>query len=607
MIVSHLIEDEEMLAEFRANRLSVSALTPVIDDNPVTLVNLPVGIGKSTLVDNLLDYYLEAASYDLIVVLAAMTRNLLERRLVRNPAPGVIRLRPRPREDCGPLDPLWRDHESQGTATWAKRNLCPSCIHHGACFWPKQYGSGLRHARVVFGTHQHLVVNRRFLQHLRLVTRASKILLLIDEADFLEESFRIKLSHQDLRTFITAVERADLPEERRRAWIGPTRLLLGATTRDLRAPGWSFPRPTLRDTLAIQTAGLGYDPRFRWCGHQLFAFGRARRSTRWRDKQGNIMFVESPLLGDRTVFFAAGLSVDFLRRQLRISQVAEPFSSILCQHRDTRFFNIRSLLGAACRFGSNHPQILDFFGQLILRNIAQGRRTLLVSRKHLKRLCKEYIERRLKDWGCPVSVEINHGEPISSTDPTILPLIHYGISGVNSFETFESVYCLNAFYADELVLREAVADVEPDDLRFPVAVRPAGPDRLRIAGTFEPRHRFSSGDRIARAYHHQLEAMKVIQAVGRVRFATRPRVAVTFQCGELPEIRLTAEFRTLQEARDHFGLLPGAELDRQLQEREVQRLRMEGLTVVQIAEKLGISERTVYYRLRAARSREDRP
>jgi ATP/maltotriose-dependent transcriptional regulator MalT len=99
----------------------------------------------------------------------------------------------------------------------------------------------------------------------------------------------------------------------------------------------------------------------------------------------------------------------------------------------------------------------------------------------------------------------------------------------------------------------------------------------------------------------------VIQAVGRVRFATRPREVITFQCGELPEIRLTAEFRTLQEARDHFGLLPGAELDRQLQEREVQRLRAEGLTVMQIAEKLAISERTVYYRLRAARSREDRP
>ena len=236
------------------------------------------------------------------------------------------------------------------------------------------------------------------------------------------------------------------------------------------------------------------------------------------------MFVESPLsvifapLGDRTVFFAAGLSVDFLRRQLRINQVAEPLSSVLCQHRDTRFFNIHSLLGHACRFGSNHPQILDFFGQLILRNLTQGRRTLLVSRKHLKRTCKEYVKHHLKDWGCPVSVEINNGEPISSTDPTILPLIHYGISGVNSFEFHDAVYCLNSYYPDESVLREAVADVEPDDLRFPVSIRPDTPGGRRVAGTFEPRHRFWSGDGIARVYHRQIEAGKVIQAVGRVRF-----------------------------------------------------------------------------------------
>ena len=78
----------------------------------------------------------------------------------------------------------------------------------------------------------------------------------------------------------------------------------------------------------------------------------------------------------------------------------------------------------------------------------------------------------------------------------------------------------------------------PTSCGFRSRSAPRGPDGLRIAGTFEPRHRFSSGDRIARAYHHQLEAVKVIQAVGRVRFATRPREVITFQCGELPGIIL---------------------------------------------------------------------
>ena len=436
-----------------------------------------------------------------------------------------------------------------------------------------------------------------------MITRADSILLLIDEADFLEESVRVRLAQSDLKAFLSAVENADLPDSRRRAWLEPTRLLLGARTEDLRAPGWGFPHPTLNDTLAIQSAGLAHNPRFRWCGHHLFAFGKARRAARWRDRRGDVVFVSSPVLGDRTVFFAAGLSADFLRRQLRIERVAEPFASVLCQHRETHFYNICSLLGAASRFGSNHPQILDLFALLLLRNISAGRRTLLVSRKHLKRLCADYLERRLTRWGCPVMIVANSGESVTSTDPATLPLIHYGISGINSFESFDAVYCLNSYYLDETILREVVADSEPDELRFPVAVRPAGPDRLRIAGTFEPRHRFSSGDRIARAYHHQLEAMKVIQAVGRVRFATRPREVITFQCGELPGVVLTAEFRNLREAREHFAILSGSEFDRRSQEREIRRLRDEGLTVGEIAQQLEVSERTVYYRLRAARSR----
>ena len=393
--------------------------------------------------------------------------------------------------------------------------------------------------------------------------------------------------------------RGDAPRLDRARPLAPRR-----KTEDLRAPGWSFPRPTRSDTLVIQEAGLALNPQFRWCGYDLHAFSKARRTSRWRDRDGNIAFIQAPVLGDRTAFFAAGLSADFLTRQLRIERVAEPYQSIRCQHRETRFYNLRSWLGAACRFGSNYKQILDFFGQLILRNVAAGRRTLLVARKHLKPLCKAYLEHRLERWGCRISVVLSGGEPVQPSDPATLALVHYGVSGVNSFERCDAVYCLNSYYADESVLREAVADVEADDLRFPVAIRPSEPGGIRLAGTFDPRYRYSNADRIARAYHHQLEANTVIQAVGRVRFATRAREVIAFQAGELPGIVLAGEFRNLQQARDHFGLLPGSEFDRRRQEAEALRLRSEGLTARQIAERLGISERTVFYRLRSARGEE---
>ena len=598
------IDSEEALAEFRSTLFSAGSLAPIIDANPATLINAPIGTGKSWLIDDLIDYYLAGAVYKLIVVLAGLTVSLLERRLIRHPVPGVVRLRPRPRR-LWPARRILARARAAGDNDVGQTQPLPALRPLSGVFLadsirprPASRPGGIRNPPASRQQSPVLIASPG--DHAGRLDpapdRRSRLPRGVGPgATGPERSQGVPLRHREggsARQSPTRLARTNAPAARgpNRGPPGPR---LGISPSDTqRHPGDPVGR-------------AGSNPRFRWCGHHLFAFGKARRAARWRDRRGDVVFVSSPVLGDRTVFFAAGLSADFLRRQLRIERVAEPFASVLCQHRETHFFNLRSLLGAASRFGSNHPQILDLFAMLLLRNISAGRRTLLVSRKHLKRLCADYLERRLTRWGCPVMIVANSGESVTSTDPAMLPLIHYGISGVNSFESFDAVYCLNSYYLDETILREVVADSEPDEQRFPVAVRPVGPDRLRIAGTFEPRHRFSSGDRIARAYHHQLEAMKVIQAVGRVRFATRPREVITFQCGELPGVVLTAEFRNLREAREHFAILSGSEFDRRSQEREIHRLRDEGLTVGEIAQRLEVSERTVYYRLRAARSRGD--
>src|SRR4051812_28062453 len=103
---------------------------------------------------------------------------------------------------------------------------------------------------------------------------------------------------------------------------------------------------------------------------------------------------------------------------------------------------------------------------------------------------------------------------------------------------------------------------------FPVSIRVAGRPRRRLAGTFDGRYRASDADLIARAYHHQLETNAVIQAVGRVRFAIRPREVVTFQCSDLPGVALAREFASLREAREFFDLPTGSEHDRRRQEDE---------------------------------------
>ena len=82
-----VIHDEQALAEFRSTRFSVSALTPLIESNRIILANAPVGTGKSRLLDDLLDHYIAQSTFDLIVVLAALTANLLEHGWSATPRP----------------------------------------------------------------------------------------------------------------------------------------------------------------------------------------------------------------------------------------------------------------------------------------------------------------------------------------------------------------------------------------------------------------------------------------------------------------------------------------------------------------------------------------
>ena len=151
------IDSEEALAEFRSTLFSAGSLTPIIDANPATLINAPIGIGKSWLIDDLIDHYLAGAIYKLIVVLAGLTVSLLKRRLIRHPVPGVVRLRPRPRADCGPLDGSCASTSSGGqrpgpSASSARTastiggasgrlNTAPACVTPGSYSEPTSISS----------------------------------------------------------------------------------------------------------------------------------------------------------------------------------------------------------------------------------------------------------------------------------------------------------------------------------------------------------------------------------------------------------------------------------------------------------------------------------
>jgi DNA-binding NarL/FixJ family response regulator len=97
----------------------------------------------------------------------------------------------------------------------------------------------------------------------------------------------------------------------------------------------------------------------------------------------------------------------------------------------------------------------------------------------------------------------------------------------------------------------------------------------------------------------QLESDVVIQAVGRVRPFTRPRLVVTFQASDLPAVGTVRDFNNLAEARNHFGLpTPCAGAMASRAER-VRSRKAQGLTIAEIAAEIGVGESTVKQDLKA--------
>src|SRR5262249_37766251 len=139
-------------------------------------------------------------------------------------------------------------------------------------------------------------------------------------------------------------------------------------------------------------------------------------------------------------------------------------------------------------------------------------------------------------------------------DPRVIPLINYGVAGVNRFEHVEAAYCLNGYYVPAQAVARAVHDLDPEGHRYRVSVCVAGPPPRRAAVRELPPGREPTPPRLAERVLEQREADVVVQAVGRTRPFTSAREVITFHCGELPGVRYTQEFGSLGEARRFFDV-----------------------------------------------------
>jgi hypothetical protein len=302
------------------------------------------------------------------------------------------------------------------------------------------------------------------------------------------------------------------------------------------------------------------------------------------------------------LLLSAHLTGAYAGHRLGQGPVASPFEDVRFVHTGTRVINVRNRCGADRHFHANRERILDTFAVLIARNVLEGRTTLVVSKKRSKKLCADYLTNRLAAWGVEVRFVLD-GDPLPpSPDPRIIPIIHFGVLGVNNYTEYQTGYCLNSYYIRASELNRTVQEFEPKHFRTELEIVTT-PDRRREVRVATTEVTDAEREWLGEVYLRKLEVDPVIQAAGRVRFLTKPREVVFFQMNDLEhDLGPIREVCSLSELRDVLGVPSARDLDDAADGCRAAELMAEGKTAAEAAQIMGFSRETLFRRLRAAES-----
>lgn len=593
-----LISGPEELAAFRQHWDGKQMLELIAQHNGRLRVDWAVGVGKSHNIDLTIEEATLSKSYDLVIALFPTRRIIEERKWVLHPPKGInlVNLKPRPGNQCGTeMNRRWQIFEKNRLGALGRVELCGHCLFQSNCSWPWQFGKTLKGSQVIFGAQAHIERDPYFLEQIAQWVEAGRVLVILDEANFIMKPFQRRIDHRKLEVFADVLVQLNAPRWRKlhARWQYLCSLLLDAQTSDLRSNDWRFPKVFHDWSLTVQT--LGYDMHsdaFSFLAFDLVHFSRSALESRERTPSGDILFAAVPSVSMDFIIYSGTAHQQFSEYRLG-NDFASPFENYSFGHPETTWFNIASRLGAKRYFKKNSPQILDFFAGLVARRLQEGKRPLLVAKKCFCPFCARGMEERLKELDVEARVVINGWQPGLLKDPKVVPLIHYGMIGTNLFEQFDCAYCLTGFYVTEQAIDDILQDLLGSDMKIPLSVSIEGRPCRRRAGVLNPEDRIYDLHKLAQHALDQQEMDTVLQAVGRVRPYTKPREIITFQCANHPDFEYTREFNSIGEARSYFGISDRRSVQAATICERIMNARIEGLKQREAASFLGVSTRTI--------------
>jgi hypothetical protein len=593
-----VISGPEELAAFR-NRWDGRRMLDLLQQNNGRLrVDWAVGVGKSCNIDRIIEEAVLSTQYDLVIALSPTRRVIEERTWVTDPPPGIriVNLKPRPHRTCGvDLNRQWRIFEKKALGALGRKELCGRCPSEPGCPWPRQFGKSLKGTQVIFGAQAHLERSPYFLDQLVQWTGAKRVLVILDEANFIMKSYKRRIDREQLQTFVDVLCKLD-PKRWGKTlakWKYLCDLLLRAPTNDLRSPDWKMPWVYHEWSLAVQSCGYSiYGDSFCFLAFDLFHFGRSPLESRERAANGDLLFAAVPSVSMDFIIYSGTAHHRFSHYRLGWDFVS-PFEEHRFEHPDTTWYNIASRLGVKKYFGKNAAQILDFFAELVARRLREGKRPLLVAKKCFVDFCAQQMQERLQAAGLDVKVVIDGWTAELLGDDRVVPVINYGVIGINLFESFDCAYCLTGYYVTEDAVNNSLQDILASDMKVPLSILIEGRPCRRRAGVLNAKDQIYDVHQMAQHALDCQEMDTVLQAVGRVRPYTRPREIITFQCAGHPDLTYTSEFFSIGEARKYFGIRNRRSKVVDEVRSGVQQMKTQGLRQREAAQQLGVSLRTI--------------
>ncbi|NAZ48128.1 DNA-binding response regulator [Vibrio toranzoniae] len=594
---NQLIDEAEGLVNFRLKQSAEVILQHCLEHQNV-VVNWQVGVGKSYNMDQVIEAAIRQGHYDLVIIMAPTRKIIDERKFIVNPPNDieVINIRPRPVNLCGEeRNKVWQSYEARNLSHLGKRHCCDLCPKRSECFWPSQYGKDLQGKQVVFATQTHLEHNPYFITHVKQQSNAEKVLVIFDEANVSLANYSRTITVSSIRQLMEATSKSDVSSKRKSVISHYLSCLLDAPSEDLQdANAWHFPRLDANDMTKILTIGDEiFGDSFHNIIYDLQSFGYSSAESREKLPSGDIRFPASPFTSTSDVLLYSGTThLSILKMRLGIDFYS-PYDNYEFKGEGTTWLNLASATGASSNFIKNSPQILDAFTQLTIQRIREGKRVLLVSKKSHAGYCVKAINLMLVEQGVN-DIRVVHGEHYAENpDITLVPVIHYGVIGINQFEEFDCCYCLNSYYVKQGTLSDSVQDLRADSERIDVAITYSKNPRRRYGVVADDKYRFTDVAEVVNPMLQTLEMGCVIQAVGRVRPFTKTREVITFQGNDPLGTTYDKEFSNLAELRKHFGLATKRTRSSNSTADSVMALSTKNLKQAEIAKQLGISVRTV--------------